>query len=157
MLTNATLTGPVTGGQRGWPFLLPLIDLAPVGYVAEEFFLDGTAAAYEAKPGTGLAVDGRWRVRQSRTAPFRTRVLKSKTDCLTLARQDRERSPYDSLHRLYRALIPAHRERVKQCQKCCLTRKYGHLSSLLIMVCSNLSVPGSNPGGGALPDAQVRI
>jgi hypothetical protein len=75
MLTNPTLTGPVTGGRRGWPFSLPLTDLASVGYVAEEFFLDGTAAAYEAEPGTELAVNGKWRVRHSRTAPFRTRVL----------------------------------------------------------------------------------
>jgi hypothetical protein len=72
---TATLTGPVTGGQRGRPFCLPLTDLASVGYVAEEFFLDGTAAAYEARPGAGLALDGKWRVRPSRTAPFRTRVL----------------------------------------------------------------------------------
>jgi hypothetical protein len=31
MLTNPTLTGPVTGGRRGWPFSLPLTDLASVG------------------------------------------------------------------------------------------------------------------------------
>jgi hypothetical protein len=46
-----------------------------VGYVAEEFLLDGTAAAYEAEPGAELTVDGKWRVRPSSTAPFRTRVL----------------------------------------------------------------------------------
>src|SRR5215207_4932779 len=66
---TATLTGPVTGGRRGRPFSLPLTDLASVGYVAEEFFLDGTAAAYEAAPGAELTGDGRWRVRPSRTAP----------------------------------------------------------------------------------------
>jgi hypothetical protein len=75
MLTTATLTGAVTDGQRGWPFSLPLTDLASVGYVAEEFFLDGTAAAYEVAPGAELAMDGKWPVRPSRTAPFRTRVL----------------------------------------------------------------------------------
>ena len=75
MPMGTTLTGPVTGGERGRPFSLPLTDLASVGYVAEEFFLEGTAAAYEAEPGAGLAVDGKWRVRPSRTAPFRTRVL----------------------------------------------------------------------------------
>jgi Alpha/beta hydrolase domain len=73
--TNTIVTGPVAGGWRGWPFSLPLTDLASVGYVAEEFFLDGTAAAYEAEPGAKLTVDGKWRVRPSRTAPFRTRVL----------------------------------------------------------------------------------
>jgi Alpha/beta hydrolase domain len=75
MPTNMTVTGPVTGGRRGWPFSLPLTDLASVGYVAEKFFLDGAAAAYEAQPGADLTVDGNWRFRQSRTAPFRTRVL----------------------------------------------------------------------------------
>jgi Alpha/beta hydrolase domain len=75
MPTNTIVTGPVAGGWRGWPFSLPLTDLASVGYVAEEFFLDGTAAAYEAEPGAKLTVDGKWRVRPSRTAPFRTRVL----------------------------------------------------------------------------------
>jgi Alpha/beta hydrolase domain len=75
MPTNVTVTGPVTGGRRGWPFSLPLTDLASVGYVAEEFFLDGAAAAYEAQPGADLTLDGNWRFRQSRTAPFRTRVL----------------------------------------------------------------------------------
>jgi Alpha/beta hydrolase domain len=75
MPTNAIVTGPVTAGRRGWPFSLPLTDLASVGYLAEEFFLDGTAAAYEAEPGAELAVDGNWQVRRSRTAPFRIRVL----------------------------------------------------------------------------------
>jgi hypothetical protein len=58
MPTNTIVTGPVAGGWRGWPFSLPLTDLASVGYVAEEFFLDGTAAAYEAEPGAKLTVDG---------------------------------------------------------------------------------------------------
>src|SRR5262245_45309585 len=52
-----------------------MTDLASVGYVAEEFFLDGTATAYEAEPGAELGVDGRWRVRAGRSAPFRTRML----------------------------------------------------------------------------------
>ena len=72
---TATLTGPVTSGQRGRPFSLPLTDLGSVGYVAEEFFLEGTASGYEAESGTELSVDGKWRVLASRTAPFRTRML----------------------------------------------------------------------------------
>jgi hypothetical protein len=75
MPTNTIVTGPVTGGRRGWPFSLPLTDLGSVGYVAEEFFLNGTATAHEAEPGAELTVDGKWRFRPSRTAPFRTRVL----------------------------------------------------------------------------------
>ena len=61
MPTKTIVTGPVTGGRRGWPFSLPLTDLGAVGYVAEEFFLDGTATAYEAEPGAELGVDGKWR------------------------------------------------------------------------------------------------
>ena len=72
---TATVRGPVTGGQHGRPFSLPLTDLGSVGYLAEEFFVDGTAAAYEAEPGAEFSVDGKWRVLSSRTAPFRTRLL----------------------------------------------------------------------------------
>jgi hypothetical protein len=57
MPTNTIVTGPVTGGRHGWPFSLPLTDLGSMGYVAEEFFLDGTAAAYENRTGmTSLEV-----------------------------------------------------------------------------------------------------
>jgi hypothetical protein len=58
MPTNMILTGPVTGGRRGLAVLSALADLTSVGYLAEEFFLDGTVAAYEAAPGAELAVDG---------------------------------------------------------------------------------------------------
>src|SRR5262249_19541752 len=43
------------------------------GYVEEEFFLEGTARAFE--PTGPLAEDGRWSVQTSTTAPYRTRVL----------------------------------------------------------------------------------
>ena len=65
----------MTGGSHGWPFSLPQTDLDAIGYVAEEFFLDGDATAYEAEPGTELGIDGKWTVRPSRSAPFRTRML----------------------------------------------------------------------------------
>lgn len=72
----ASLSGPVTGGQQGKPFNLPELDLAKHGYVAEEFFLDGTASAYELAPGTKQESDGRWKLRKRvDTAPFRTRFL----------------------------------------------------------------------------------
>ena len=73
MATN--VTGPITGGARGWPFSLPLADLDAVGYVAEEFFLDGTANGYEAEPGVEFGTDGKWSVRPARTAPYRSRML----------------------------------------------------------------------------------
>jgi hypothetical protein len=73
MTTN--VTGPITGGAHGWPFSLPLTDLDAVGYVAEEFFLDGSATGYEAEPGTEFGPSGQWHVRAARTAPYRTRML----------------------------------------------------------------------------------
>jgi hypothetical protein len=59
------------------------------------------------------------------------------------------RSPHDSLHGLYRALILAHGECVTRRWKRCFTREYGHTISLLIMVRFYLSVVGSIPTGGA--------
>jgi hypothetical protein len=72
----ATVSGPITGGKQGKPFNYPDADLAKHGYVAEEFFLDGTASAYELKPGTTQESDGRWQLqKRSDTAAFRTRIL----------------------------------------------------------------------------------
>src|SRR6266516_4722864 len=63
------VTGPVAGQAAS----LSAVDLAAHGYVEEEFFLEGTARAYE--PTGPLAADGRWSVKTSTTAPYRTRVL----------------------------------------------------------------------------------
>jgi hypothetical protein len=72
----ATVTGPITGGKRGKPFNSPELDLAKHGYVAEEFFVEGTASAYELVPGTQQESDGRWQLQKRKdTAPFRTRIL----------------------------------------------------------------------------------
>src|SRR5262245_46049183 len=75
-LHAASITGPVVGGKQGKAFNLPEVDLAKHGYVAEEFFLDGTATAYELAPGTTQGSDGRWKLRKRPdAAPFRTRIL----------------------------------------------------------------------------------
>jgi hypothetical protein len=63
----------VTGPVAGQPVGLSAVDLAAHGYVEEEFFLEGTARAYE--PSSPLPDDGRWSVKTSTTAPYRTRVL----------------------------------------------------------------------------------
>jgi Alpha/beta hydrolase domain len=63
----------VTGPVSGQPASLSAVDLAAHGYVEEEFFLEGTARAYE--PTGPLPADGRWSVKESSTAPYRTRVL----------------------------------------------------------------------------------
>jgi len=72
----AAVSGPVVGGKQGKAFNLPATDLAKHGYVVEEFFLDGTASAYELATGTTQGSDGRWQVRKRPGAePFRTRIL----------------------------------------------------------------------------------
>lgn len=75
MLTEATITGPVVGGSRGWPFGAP--DLAEVqahGYVMEEFFVEGTATRYRARPGATPGIDRKWDTEPSRSAPYKTRL-----------------------------------------------------------------------------------
>lgn len=77
--TTPTVTGPVTGGSRGYPFFSfaqqpSPVDLAAYGYVEEEFFLEGTATSY-VPAAEGLAADGRWAVQPDRQAPYRTRLL----------------------------------------------------------------------------------
>ena len=72
----ATVTGPVTGGVNGAPFSQPTVDLDAYGYVAEEFFLDGSASAYRLVEGSELSPDGRWQTqREEETVPYRTRFL----------------------------------------------------------------------------------
>ncbi len=66
---NPTVSGPIAGA----PASLSAVDLGPRGYVEEEFFVEGTARAYE--PVGALAEDGRWAVQPTTTAPYRTRVL----------------------------------------------------------------------------------
>ena len=70
---EATVTGPVTGGT-GQPNLIATgFDLADAGYVAEEYFIEGTATAYDAaKP---LTSNGKWAVKPVSTAPYKTRIV----------------------------------------------------------------------------------
>jgi hypothetical protein len=66
------VSGPVTGG-RGINLVSTSFDLAQFGYVAEEYFFSGDAAAYTATQP--LASDGKWRAEASSTAPFTTRMV----------------------------------------------------------------------------------
>jgi hypothetical protein len=55
---------------------MPLADLASRSYVAEEYYLEGSATQYRnASADGGLADDGRWDVEEDGTADYRTRVL----------------------------------------------------------------------------------
>ncbi len=73
---GAEVTGPITEGEQDGPFCAPTIDVAERGYVVEEYFLDGTAYAYDFAENATQTSDGRWVTqRREETAPFRTRIL----------------------------------------------------------------------------------
>jgi hypothetical protein len=68
-----TVTGPVTGGTIGKPFTATPIDLTSVGYVEQEYFIEGNATAYDS---TGqLTADGMWSVHETTQAHYKTRIL----------------------------------------------------------------------------------
>ena len=71
----ATVSGPITGGEKGWPFGCPVADLAQDGYVVEEFFLDGEATRYRPVAGMEFGREGRWQAEPAGTDHFRTRLL----------------------------------------------------------------------------------
>ncbi len=71
----AHLSGPVTGGSKGWAFGGPVLDLAAVGYRQEEYFIEGEAARYGPVPGTELGWQGRWQVEPVETMPYKTRMV----------------------------------------------------------------------------------
>jgi len=66
---DPTVNGPVPGQ----PASLSAVNLDAHGYIEQEFFVEGTARAYE--PVGQLTEDGRWTVQTTTTAPYRTRVL----------------------------------------------------------------------------------
>jgi hypothetical protein len=68
------LIGPIVGGKRGRPFGSYLGDISQVGYVEEEYFIEGEASAYEFIGA--FPADGRFNLaKRSDTAPYRTRIL----------------------------------------------------------------------------------
>ena len=69
------VSGPVTGGSKGWAFGGPTADLDALGYRQDEYFLAGEAGRYGPVPGTDLGRDGRWQVEPVETAPFSTRLV----------------------------------------------------------------------------------
>jgi hypothetical protein len=72
---HARVSGPITGGRRGWPFGAAAFDLEALGYVEQEWFLAGDADCYDHAPGTGRSFDGRWDTEVARSVPFSTRML----------------------------------------------------------------------------------
>ncbi|ODR04282.1 hypothetical protein BHQ21_18060 [Mycobacterium sherrisii] len=68
MTESASIT-PIAGK----PLLLGAFDIREVGYVAEEFFVSGTATSY--RPVSELTADGRWDTTPSGTADYTTRIV----------------------------------------------------------------------------------
>ncbi len=72
--SGPTVSGPVTGGAKGFPFLSSTRDLGRLGYVEREYFIEGTATTFS--PDQPLTADGRWSVSPGPdSAPFKTRIL----------------------------------------------------------------------------------
>lgn len=64
---------PATGG-RGQPFIAAAgSDLAAVGYVQSEYFISGTATAFQSS--VPLTQDGNWSVSPATTAAYKTRAI----------------------------------------------------------------------------------
>lgn len=74
-MPQSLVTGPIIGGDHGWPFACPLFDVAERGYFMEEFFLEGEAATYQFVGAAGGTRDGRWNAVPTGSSPFRTRFL----------------------------------------------------------------------------------
>jgi hypothetical protein len=67
------VTGPVRGGEMGYPFGAYFGDIRTIGYIEEEYFLEGTAVRYA--PVNELKNDGKWDIEPVGSAPYKTRIL----------------------------------------------------------------------------------
>jgi hypothetical protein len=68
----AALTGPITTGTIIEPETARPSGLSTYGYVEKEYFASGTASAFTA---TSEPSDGKWSIRPTTTASYRTRIL----------------------------------------------------------------------------------
>jgi hypothetical protein len=69
------ISGPVTGGDKGWAFGGPTTDLAGLGYRQDEYFLEGEAVRYGPAPGTELGRDGLWQVEPVDRSAYKSRMV----------------------------------------------------------------------------------
>ncbi|MBS0363526.1 MAG: hypothetical protein JSR98_19295 [Proteobacteria bacterium] len=67
------ITGPITGGAHGRPFAAYFGDISAVGYVEEEYFIEGEAAAF--KVLGDIPLDGRLETAKVGATPYKTRLL----------------------------------------------------------------------------------
>jgi hypothetical protein len=69
---EANVAGPVTTGHVIEPLSAHSLDLASNGYMEQEFFVSGTAHAFEA---TSSPRDGKWSITPTTSASYQTRIL----------------------------------------------------------------------------------
>ncbi len=69
------VSGPITGGDKGWAFGGPTTDMAALGYRLDEYFIEGDAVRYGPAPGTDLERNGRWQVEPVETSPYTSRLV----------------------------------------------------------------------------------
>jgi hypothetical protein len=74
-MSNVRVWGPITGGERGWPFGAAISDIGAAGYLEEEFFFEGEAPLYRVAGGGTQTADGRWDTERAGAASFRSRIL----------------------------------------------------------------------------------
>jgi hypothetical protein len=76
-VASPEVSGPVTEGKYGVPFNPIPKDLAEEhGYVEEEYFLTGTATAFQPAAGDEWGLDGAWAAEpMDETAPYTTRIV----------------------------------------------------------------------------------
>jgi hypothetical protein len=67
------ITGPITGGEHGWPFGAYFGGIDELGYIEEEYFIEGTARHYV--PIGKLAKDGKWALEAVSAVPYKTRFI----------------------------------------------------------------------------------
>ncbi|GAA4860397.1 alpha/beta hydrolase domain-containing protein [Paenibacillus vulneris] len=72
-LPEVKISGPVLGGEHGRPFGAYFGDIKNQGYIEEEYFMEGIAQRYV--PIGELSTDGKWNLKSSSTAPYKTRIL----------------------------------------------------------------------------------
>jgi hypothetical protein len=69
----AQVSGPVTGGQHGFPLASSAVDLRSHGYAEQEFLFSGTAHSFTSTQP--LTSDGRWNVQPAASAAYTSRIL----------------------------------------------------------------------------------
>jgi hypothetical protein len=72
---DPSVSGPITGGSHGWAFAASVEDLDALGYVEDEWFVEGEATTYDFAPDAGASADGHWDTVAVGSVPYRTRFL----------------------------------------------------------------------------------